>query len=158
MGSRNNFKMSNEKPVRGEVWDVDLDPVLGHEQGRKRPALVFRPSSIDGQRSPEFLEYPGLPVSRTCQSKIVGTPVVPVNEFNQGPSGLVTVVSIPSRDRGVRSRVAIEAGEAGLTTRSFAMSEALRSISLERMTRRREMVSPETMEKVEYCMRVILGI
>ena len=65
--------MSNEKPVRGEVWDVDLDPVLGHEQGRKRPALVFRPSSIDGQRSPEFLEYPGLPVSRTCQSKIVGT-------------------------------------------------------------------------------------
>ena len=35
--------------------------------------LVFRPSSIDGQRSPEFLEYPGLPVSRTCQSKIVGT-------------------------------------------------------------------------------------
>ena len=143
--------MSNEKPVRGEVWDVDLDPVLGHEQGRKRPALVFRPSSIDGQRSPEFLEYPGLPVSRTCQSKIVGTPVVPVNEFNQGPSGLVTVVSIPSRDRGVRSRVAIEAGEAGLTTRSFAMSEALRSISLERMTRRRGMVSPETMEKVEYC-------
>src|SRR5271157_4784801 len=35
--------------------------------------LVFRPSSIDGQRSPEFLEFPGLPVSRTCQSKIVGT-------------------------------------------------------------------------------------
>ena len=34
---------------------------------------MFRPSSIDGQRSPEFLEYPGLPVSRTCQSKIVGT-------------------------------------------------------------------------------------
>ena len=115
--------MSNEKPVRGEVWDVNLDPVLGHEQGGKRPALV-----------------------------------VSVNEFNQGPSGLVTVVSIPSRDRGVRSRVAIEAGEAGLKTRSFAMSEALRSISLERMTRRRGMVSPETMEKGEYCMRVILGI
>ena len=73
--------MSNEKPVRGEVWDVDLDPVLGHEQGRKRPALVFRPSSIDGQRSPEFLEYPGLPVSRTCQSKIVGT-LVRVRELN----------------------------------------------------------------------------
>ena len=102
--------MSNERPVRGEVWDVDLDPVLGHEQGRKRPALV-----------------------------------VSVNEFNQGPSGLVTVVPITSRDRGVRSRIAIEAGEAGLKTRSFAMSEALRSISLERMTRRRGMVSPETM-------------
>ena len=39
----------------------------------KVAGLVFRPSSIDGQRSPEFLEYPGLPVSRTCQSKIDGT-------------------------------------------------------------------------------------
>ena len=65
--------MSNEKPVRGEVWDVNLDPVLGDEQGGKRPALV-----------------------------------VSVNEFNQGPSGLVTVVPITSKDRGVRSRVAIE--------------------------------------------------
>ena len=115
--------MSNEKPVRGEVWDVDLNPVLDHEQGGKRPALV-----------------------------------VSVNEFNQGPSGLVIVMPITSRDRNIRSRVAIEAGEGGFKTRSFAMSEALQSISLERMTRRRGMVSPETMEKVEYCMRVILGI
>ena len=84
--------------------------------------------------------------------------VVSVNPFNQGPSGLVMMVPITSRDRSIRSRVAIEASEAGLKTRSFAMSEAVRSISLERMTRRRGMVSPETMEKVEYCMRVILGI
>lgn len=26
---------------RGEVWLVDLEPVRGHEQGRKRPALVL---------------------------------------------------------------------------------------------------------------------
>lgn len=26
---------------RGEVWLLDLDPVRGHEQGRKRPALVL---------------------------------------------------------------------------------------------------------------------
>ena len=32
--------MVNDKPVRGEVWDVDLDPVVGHEQAGKRPALV----------------------------------------------------------------------------------------------------------------------
>jgi mRNA interferase MazF len=25
---------------RGEIWDVDLDPVVGHEQGGRRPALV----------------------------------------------------------------------------------------------------------------------
>jgi mRNA interferase MazF len=115
--------MSNEKPVRGEVWDVDLNPIRGHEQGGKRPALV-----------------------------------VSVNEFNQGPSGLVTIVPITSKSKGIRSHIAIEAGEAGLTTRSFAQSEALRSISLERLTRRRGMVSDKTMEKVEYGMRVILGL
>lgn len=26
--------------LRGEVWDVDLDPVVGHEQGGRRPALI----------------------------------------------------------------------------------------------------------------------
>lgn len=28
-------------PARGEVWSVDLEPVRGHEQGGKRPALVL---------------------------------------------------------------------------------------------------------------------
>lgn len=28
------------QPSRGEVWLVDLDPVRGHETGKKRPALV----------------------------------------------------------------------------------------------------------------------
>jgi mRNA interferase MazF len=27
-------------PHRGEVWWIDLDPVRGHEQGRRRPGLV----------------------------------------------------------------------------------------------------------------------
>lgn len=27
-------------PLRGEVWMIDLDPVRGHEQAGKRPALV----------------------------------------------------------------------------------------------------------------------
>jgi mRNA interferase MazF len=26
--------------LRGEVWEIDLDPVRGHEQGGRRPALV----------------------------------------------------------------------------------------------------------------------
>ena len=28
-------------PARGEIWMVDLDPVRGHEQAEKRPALVI---------------------------------------------------------------------------------------------------------------------
>ncbi len=27
-------------PERGQIWFVSLDPVVGHEMGKKRPALV----------------------------------------------------------------------------------------------------------------------
>jgi mRNA interferase MazF len=32
--------VSPAKPSRGEVWLGDLDPVVGHEQGGRRPALI----------------------------------------------------------------------------------------------------------------------
>jgi mRNA interferase MazF len=37
---------------RGEIWVIDLDPVLGHEQAERRPALIlsavaFNASSAD---------------------------------------------------------------------------------------------------------------
>jgi mRNA interferase MazF len=31
--------------ARGQVWLADLDPVRGHEQGRRRPVLIV---SVDG--------------------------------------------------------------------------------------------------------------
>lgn len=33
--------MSNKKPSRGEVWFVDLNPVVGHEQAKIRPCLII---------------------------------------------------------------------------------------------------------------------
>jgi mRNA interferase MazF len=40
-------------PERGELWEADLDPVRGHEQGGRRPALIV---SADGfNRSPAEL-------------------------------------------------------------------------------------------------------
>lgn len=32
--------MSNQKPSRGQVWFVSLDPTVGHEQAKTRPCLV----------------------------------------------------------------------------------------------------------------------
>jgi mRNA interferase MazF len=29
------------EPCRGDIWTVDLDPVRGHEQAGRRPALVI---------------------------------------------------------------------------------------------------------------------
>jgi len=30
------------RPVRGQIVEVDLDPVVGHEQGRSRPCVVVQ--------------------------------------------------------------------------------------------------------------------
>ena len=49
-------------PLRGEVWDVDLDPVRGREQAGRRPAMIV---SVD-----PFNEGPAdlvvvIPITRT---------------------------------------------------------------------------------------------
>ena len=31
----------NKKPSRGEIWFVNLDPIIGHEQAKTRPCLVI---------------------------------------------------------------------------------------------------------------------
>ena len=33
--------MNPPEPLRGEVWDLDLDPITGREQAGCRPALVL---------------------------------------------------------------------------------------------------------------------
>ena len=33
--------MKTPEPLRGDVWDLDLDPIKGHEQAGSRPALVL---------------------------------------------------------------------------------------------------------------------
>ncbi|MCK4618261.1 type II toxin-antitoxin system PemK/MazF family toxin [Candidatus Aerophobetes bacterium] len=38
-------------PKRGQIWFVSLDPVVGHEMGKKRPALV-----VSNDRNNEFTE------------------------------------------------------------------------------------------------------
>lgn len=40
--------MMNKKLIcRGEIWFVDLDPTIGHEQAKKRPCLVISESSYN---------------------------------------------------------------------------------------------------------------
>ena len=33
--------MTNQKPSRGEIWFIDLNPVVGHEQAKIRPCLII---------------------------------------------------------------------------------------------------------------------
>jgi mRNA interferase MazF len=84
--------------------------------------------------------------------------VVSVDQFNQGPSGLVIVVLMTSKARSVRSHVAVKAGAGGLTQDSYAMCEAIRSISVERLTRRRGTVPGDTMAKVADRLKLLMDL
>src|SRR5262245_23748655 len=115
--------MAVPKSVRGEVWDVDLNPVIGHGQGGKRPALV-----------------------------------VSADDFNKTQAGLVIVVPITSKAKGIRTHVPIRPPEDGLTQPSFAKCEDLRSVSVEQLAKRRGQVSDETMRNVGDLLRLLLDL
>lgn len=40
-------------PLRGEIWWVNFDPVVGHEQAKKRPALIVSADTFN--RGPQRL-------------------------------------------------------------------------------------------------------
>ncbi|MFI5455189.1 MAG: type II toxin-antitoxin system PemK/MazF family toxin [Isosphaerales bacterium] len=84
--------------------------------------------------------------------------IVSVDPFNQGPSELVIVVPISTKDKKVRSQVPIEQGEGGLKTKSFIKCEAIRSISTERLRSRWGTASRETMSAVEDRLRILMNL
>ena len=58
--------MSTAQPSRGEVWDLNLNPTVGHEQAGARPALIL---SVDiFNQGPAELVV-AVPITRT-QRKI----------------------------------------------------------------------------------------
>jgi mRNA interferase MazF len=42
---------SEPAPRRGEVWDADLDPAVGHEQGEIRPVLIVSHDRFNALRN-----------------------------------------------------------------------------------------------------------
>ncbi|MGH2559744.1 MAG: type II toxin-antitoxin system PemK/MazF family toxin [Thermomicrobiales bacterium] len=38
-------------PRRGEIWDADLDPAVGHEQGKVRPVLIVSHDRFNAARN-----------------------------------------------------------------------------------------------------------
>jgi mRNA interferase MazF len=112
-------------PARGEVWTVDLDPVRGHEQGRKRPAIILS-----------------------------------VDQFNNGPAGLVVVVPLTTTERAkMPLRVRIDPPEGGISQTSFALCEAVRSISKDRLTGEAwGSVSSRTMASIAFRTKTLLDL
>lgn len=84
--------------------------------------------------------------------------VVSVDLFNHGPAGLVVVIPITTRERGIPFHVELSPPEGGLRERSFIKCEDVRSVSKERLSVRLGAVSQATMTAVEDRLRILLGL
>lgn len=84
--------------------------------------------------------------------------VVSATAFNAGPAGLVIVLPMTTRDRGIPIQVSVDAGEAGLSRRSLVKCEDIRSIDQRRLTKRLGKVSEATMMMVGANLRTLLGL
>lgn len=84
--------------------------------------------------------------------------IVSDDTFNIGPAGLVIILPLTSRERGVRSHVPIEPPEGGLRQRSFIKCEDVRSVAVERLGKRLGSVAPATMRAVEFRLRVLMDL
>jgi mRNA interferase MazF len=84
--------------------------------------------------------------------------VVSVDRFNESPAGLVVIVPLTSVDKGVRLHVRIEPPEGGLSVVSFAKTEDIRSVSIERLGGRLGRVSDRTLTEVGRRLTALLGL
>lgn len=84
--------------------------------------------------------------------------VVSVDTFNHGPAGMVVVLPITSRSKGVPLHVCVSPPEGGLTLPSFIKCEDVRSVSIDRLVRRLGSVDANTLVLVEDRMRILLGL
>lgn len=85
--------------------------------------------------------------------------VVSANLFNQGPGGMVFVIPLTRKDRGVSLHVAIHPPEGGLKHTSFALCDKMRSVSVLRlMAKPWGRVSQQTLIEVEERLTALLEL
>ena len=84
--------------------------------------------------------------------------VVSVDILNNGPGGLVVVVPITTASYGLRSHVELEPDGSGPGHMSYARCDQLRVLSVERLSSRQGMVSPEQMQTIDQALRFVLDL
>ncbi len=84
--------------------------------------------------------------------------VVSQDIFNAGPAGLVVILPLTSRAKGIRYHVEIQPPEAGMRARSFIKCEDIRSVATEWLIQQWGAVSRQTMTLVEDRLRILLGL
>jgi mRNA interferase MazF len=96
------------------------------------------------------------PVRGREQAKARPFLVVSVDSMNRSPIDLFIAVPLTTKDRGNALHVRIEPPEGGLGSRSFAMPEQLRVMSMERASRRLGSVRKATLQEVLRRCRLLL--
>jgi len=84
--------------------------------------------------------------------------VISVDEFNHGPAGLVVVIPLTTKAKGIPLHVRVSPPEGGLDYTSYIKCEDVRAISKQRLLKPLGKVSPSTVAKVEDRLRILLGL
>ncbi len=85
--------------------------------------------------------------------------VISTDRFNDGPAELVVIVPITSKAKGILWHVPVKpGGTTGLRTESYAMVEAVRCVSRERLGKRMGEVPADIMGEVEQRLRILLEL
>ncbi len=84
--------------------------------------------------------------------------VVSTDLLNNGPGGVVTVVPVGAALYGLRSHVELSIGRSGLDRVSYARCDQLRTVSTERLRRRRGAVAGDEISSVDQAIRFVLDL
>lgn len=84
--------------------------------------------------------------------------IVSVDLFNLGPAGLVVILPITAKAKGIPFHVLVKPPEGGLREPSFIKCEDVRSVSIEHLSARLGSVSRDVMAEVEDRLRILLDL
>lgn len=84
--------------------------------------------------------------------------IVSADPLNTGPAQLIVGIPLTTKDKGIPTHIRIDPPDGGLAETSFAITEAIRSLSKERLKRKVGKVSIPTMRFVEDRIRIVLDL
>jgi mRNA interferase MazF len=114
--------------LRGEIWQVDLDPARGNEANKQRPAVVVSNDRANATAT----------------------------RFGRGVVTVVPVTSNVAKVYPFQ--VLLSAAATGLTVDSKAQAEQIRSVASERLLRRIGRVSPKELAQLDDALRLHLEL
>lgn len=114
--------------LRGEIWRVNLDPVISGEAAKSRPAVIVSNDAVN----------------HTAQS------------LKRGVVTVVPITS--NIEKVYPFQVPIDSDSSGLKFASKAQAEQVRAVSIHRITKRIGRLNAETQEALDVALRLHLDL